>query len=516
MERTFCPECMAMREYDVITRRETYPVRGDDVAIDARVAVCRVCAKDVGVPELDDAALQAAFGVYRAHHGLLQPEQIREIRSRYGLGQKAFARLLGWGDVTLARYETGSLQSEAHDATLRLVEDPRNVRRLLQLNRDKLSADQIADVEERLDELAPPHEAPLAREEVAPYGGDEAATREGTGRVLIYADGASQLRVRLEGETVWLTQRQIAELYQVSVKTANEHLGNIYADGELPSAATIRRFRIVQREGSRDVTRDLDHYNLDAILAVGYRVRSGRGTQFRQWATARLSELLVKGFTMDDERIKAGRTLGADYFDELLSRIRDIRSSERLFYQKITDIYATSIDYDPSAEMTARFFQTVQNKMHWAAHGHTAAEVIRARADASQPHMGLTTWKNAPEGPVRKCDITVAKNYLGHDEITALNLIVSAYLDFAEMQARGHRPMHMADWITKLDDFLRLSEHEVLECAGTISHALAEEHAAAEFERYRESDRALRSAQPSDFDRLVRDAHALGDEGDSH
>lgn len=345
--------------------------------------------------------------------------------------------------------------------------------------------------------------------------GNETDTSVGGGQVLIYTDGSSQFQVRLEGEAVWLTQRQIAELYQVSVKTANEHLVNIYEEGELVSSATIRRFRIVQREGSRDVSRNLDHYNLDAILAVGYRVRSGRGTQFRQWATARLSELLVKGFTMDDERIKAGRTLGADYFDELLARIRDIRSSERLFYQKITDIYATSIDYDPSAEATTLFFQTVQNKMHWAAHGHTAAEVVHARADASQPHMGLVTWKNAPDGPVRKGDVTVAKNYLGHDEIEALNLLVSAYLDFAEMQARRHQPMYMADWIAKLDDFLRLSEHDVLEGVGAISHAIAEEHAAAEFERYRESERALRDAESSDFDRFVANARTLGERDDA-
>lgn len=336
----------------------------------------------------------------------------------------------------------------------------------------------------------------------------------GHGRFLIYTDGASQLRVRLEGETVWLTQRQIAELYQVTVPTVNEHLGTIFKSGEVSPEATVRRFRIVQREGSRNVARDVEHYNLDAILAVGYRVRSSRGTQFRRWATARLSELLVKGFTMDDERIKAGRTLGTDYFEELLARIRDIRSSERLFYQKVTDIYATSIDYDPSAETSTRFFQTVQNKMHWAAHGHTAAEVIHARADAMRPNMGLTTWKNAPDGPVRRGDISVAKNYLGHDELAALNLLVSAYLDFAEMQARRHRPMHMADWIAKLDDFLRLSEHDVLESAGTISHALAEEHAAAEYERYRDGERAVRDAEPSDFDRFVTDAHALceGDE----
>jgi hypothetical protein len=344
---------------------------------------------------------------------------------------------------------------------------------------------------------------------------NEAGISVGGGQILIYTDGASQLQVRLDGETVWLTQRQIAELYQTTPQNVTQHLARIYADGELADGATCKDYLQVQMEGQRRVQRTARHYNLDAILAVGYRVRSGRGTQFRQWATARLSELLVKGFTMDDERIKAGRTLGADYFDELLARIRDIRSSERLFYQKITDIYATSIDYDPSAEVTTLFFQAVQNKMHWAAHGHTAAEVIHARADASQSHMGLTSWKNAPGGPVRKSDAVVAKNYLQRDEIEALNLIVSAYLDFAEMQARSRRPMHMADWIAKLDDFLRLSEHEVLENAGVISHAIAEARAVAEFERYRERERSLTSGESSDFDRFAADARSLGEADDS-
>lgn len=260
------------------------------------------------------------------------------------------------------------------------------------------------------------------------------------GQLLIYRDGDTRLQVRLEGRTVWLAQRLIAELFQVSVPTVNEHLAGIYGDGELEREATIRSFRIVQREGRRDVTRSVEHYNLEAILAVGYRIRSARGTAFRQWATARLSELLVKGFTLDDERIKEGRTLGADYFDELLERIRDIRASERLFYQKITDIYATSIDYAPAHPISQTFFATVQNKLHWAIHGHTAAEIIQQRADASKPHMGLTTWKNAPHGPIRRADVTVAKNYLSEEEIRELNRIVSMYLDYAEDQARRKRP----------------------------------------------------------------------------
>ena len=325
------------------------------------------------------------------------------------------------------------------------------------------------------------------------------------GQLLIYNDGGMRLQVRLDGRTVWLPQRLIAELYQVSVPTVNEHLKNVYDDGELDREPTIRNFRIVQREGSRNVTRSVDHYSLEAILAVGYRIRSAHGTAFRQWATTRLSELLVKGFTLDDERIKEGRTLGADYFDELLARIRDIRSSERLFYQKITDIYATSIDYDSSSETTRRFFQTVQNKMHFAAHGHTAAELVSQRADATQPNMGLLSWKNGPTGLVRKADVAVAKNYLTRDELEALNLIVSAYLDFAELQAKGHRPMYMADWITKLDSFLKLSDQDVLTHAGAISHQLAEEYAHAQFETYKQQRLASSGDDVgSDFDQAVK------------
>ena len=324
------------------------------------------------------------------------------------------------------------------------------------------------------------------------------------GQVLIYRDGALALQVRLEGQTVWLPQRLIAELFQIAVPTVNEHMANIYDEGELDPAATIRRFRIVQSEGTRQVTRMVDHYSLDAILAVGYRVRSARGTQFRQWATARLSELLVKGFTLDDERIKAGRTLGQDYFDELLERIRAIRASERLFYQKITDIYATSIDYDPNAEISQTFFATVQNKLHWAIHGRTAAEILRERSDANKPNMGLTTWKNAPHGPIRKADVTVAKNYLAESEIRELNRVVSMYLDYAEDQAHRQRPMHMSEWVGKLDAFLRFNERNVLTHAGAVSHELAEQYAHEQFDKYEQERLAEEAARPtSDFDRLV-------------
>jgi len=338
----------------------------------------------------------------------------------------------------------------------------------------------------------------------------EMTPRPPEGRILIYRDGALNLQVRIEGQTAWLTQRLMAELYQVSVKTVNEHLVNIYQEGELDREATVRKFRIVQREGKRNVSRMVEHYNLDAILAVGYRVRSHRGTQFRQWATARLSELLVKGFTLDDERLKSGRTLGDDYFDELLERIRDIRASERLFYQKITDIYATSIDYDPNAEISKTFSATVQNKLHWAIHGRTAAEIIHQRANADKPHMGLTTWKNAPHGPVRKADVTVAKNYLTEEEIHELNRIVTMYLDYAEDQAKRHRPMYMAEWIRKLDAFLEFNERNILTHAGKISHELAQEHAHVQFARYEQQRWKLEATQPtSDFDKAVEKVKRL-------
>lgn len=333
------------------------------------------------------------------------------------------------------------------------------------------------------------------------------------GQLLIYQDGALNLQVRLDGQTVWLSQRLLAELYQVSVKTVNEHLINIFDEGELDPEATIRKFRIVQTEGNREVTRLIDHYNLDAILAVGYRVRSHQGTRFRQWATTQLRELLLKGFVLDDERLKSGRTIGQDYFDELLARIRDIRASERLFYQKITDIYATSIDYDPRADISNQFFAAVQNKLHWAIHGCTAAEIIRARADAAKPNMGLTTWKNAPRGPIRKTDVGIAKNYLSEPEITELNRIVSMYLDYAEDQARKKKPMYMRNWVQKLDAFLQFNERNLLTHKGTISHELALDHAHAEFAKYDAQRLALEARQPTtDFDQLVEESRQVMEE----
>jgi hypothetical protein len=304
-------------------------------------------------------------------------------------------------------------------------------------------------------------------------------------------DEQTRIEVRLDGGTVWLSQRMLSDLYQVTVPTINEHLGNIYAEKELEPGATIRKFRIVQTEGGRAVTRMVDCYNLEAILAVGYRVRSHRGTQFRRWATERLREYLVKGFVLDDERLKQGGTKN-EYFDELLQRIREIRVSERNFYRKVCDIYRTSMDYDPSAEMTQLFFQTVQNKMHWSVHGRTAAELIVERADAAKPHMGLTSWKGAK---VRKPDVAIAKNYLTEEELKKLSLIVTQYLDFAELQALERRAMYMRDWIAKLDGFLRLSDKEILEHAGRISAEEAKKKAELEFDRFDEHRRQLEDAQ---------------------
>jgi hypothetical protein len=317
------------------------------------------------------------------------------------------------------------------------------------------------------------------------------------GQFLIYRDGANELRVRLDGETIWLTQKQIAELYQVSPKTVSEHLRNVVAEEELQPERTIRKFRMVRSETQRQVARTLDHYSLDMVLAVGYRVRSHRGTAFRQWATAQLGDLLTKGFVLDDQRLKDGHTIGQSYFDELLERIRDIRASERMFYDKIKDVFATSIDYDPSDRTSQQFFATVQNKLHWAAHGHTAAEVLFERVDASKPNLGLTGWKNAPAGPIRKTDINVGKNVLTHEEISELNRIVTMYLDFAEDQARRKLTMHMRDWITKLDSFLQFNERNVLDHAGKISREMMETHVTAEFAKWDERRRVRNEAMPA-------------------
>ena len=320
-------------------------------------------------------------------------------------------------------------------------------------------------------------------------------------QMLLYqtTDGATRLEVRLEDETVWLTQNQMAELFQTSVPNVSMHIRNIFAEGELQPVATVKEFLIVRQEGTRQVSRSVDHYNLDVIISVGYRVKSHRGTQFRMWATQRLREYIVKGFALDDDRLK--RAGGGNYFEELLSRIRDIRSSEKVFWRKVLEIYATSIDYDAREEASQLFFATVQNKMHWAAHGHTAAEIVQDRADATKPNMGLTNWLGSEP---TKGEAAIAKNYLTAEELEALNRIVNAYLEFAELQALNQKPMYMRDWIAKLEDFLRLGDRDILRHAGTISHEQALRKAGLEFEKFR----ALQIAQPSqvekDFDEAVK------------
>jgi hypothetical protein len=270
-------------------------------------------------------------------------------------------------------------------------------------------------------------------------------------------DGRTRIDVRLQDETVWLSKIHMAEIFQTTVANINIHLKNIYAEQELGESATIKEYLIVRREGKRDVRRSVKHYNLETILAVGYRVKSHRGTQFRIWATQRLREYIIKGFTLEDERLKQAG--GGNYFDELLARIRDIRSPEKVFWRKVLDIYATSIDYDPNAQISKDFFAVVQNKMHWAAHGHTAAEIVVRRADAAMPNMGLTSWSGAK---LRRADAEIAKNYLTAEELDALNRIVTIYLEFAELQALNRKPMYMRDWIDKLDEFLRISERKIL------------------------------------------------------
>ena len=322
--------------------------------------------------------------------------------------------------------------------------------------------------------------------------------------IILYAtpDGNVRVEVLFESETFWLSQKKMAELFGVGVQTINHHLQEIYKSHELIEMATIRKYRIVQTEGAREVAREVDFYNLDAIIAVGYRVNSRQATQFRIWATQVLREYLIKGFVLDDERLKQGKRLGKDYFDELLERIRSIRASERRFYLKITDIYEQcSIDYNQSAEITQVFFKTVQNKLHWAITGKTAAELIAERAQASQPNMGLKTWKSAPHGRIQKADVAIAKNYLEEGEIKALERIVSMYLDYAENQASRQIPMRMADWIEKLDAFLKFNEYDVLANAGRVSHEVAKELAEKQFEAFNVvQDRSFES----DFERASK------------
>ena len=322
-------------------------------------------------------------------------------------------------------------------------------------------------------------------------------------QVLFYETAIEKLTIEVfyEEETFWLSQKKMAELFGVEVNTINYHLKEIFKSGELEESSTIRKFRIVQIEGAREVQRDIDFYNLDAIIAVGYRVNSAQATQFRIWATKTLKEFIIKGFVMDDERLKQGEQFGKDYFEELLERIREIRASERRFYQKITDIYAQcSIDYDAKTETTQTFYKTVQNKLHWAITGKTAAQIVSERANAQLPNMGLTTWKNSPDGKIQKTDIGVAKNYLQKDEIDELNRIVGMYLDYAENQAKRQIPMKMTDWVDKLDAFLQFNDYKVLKDAGKIRHSVAMKLADKQWEEFRiKQDQNFES----DFDKTV-------------
>lgn len=303
------------------------------------------------------------------------------------------------------------------------------------------------------------------------------------GQILLYQtpDGESRIEVRLQGETVWLSLEQMAELFQRNKSTISRHIKNVFEEGELQPNTTVAFFATVQMEGKRKVERDIAYYNLDMIISVGYRVHSYRGVQFRMWATNVLKEYIVKGFALNDDLLK--RAGGSNYFDELLARIRDIRSSEKVFYRKVLEIYALSIDYDPRVEMTQEFFKTVQNKMHYSVHGHTAAEIIYERADAQKDFMGLTTWTGAMP---KRTDAEIAKNYLSQEEVTTLNRIVSLYLDFAELQAEEHRPMYMKDWIAILDDFLRISRKDILTHAGRVSAQLAKAKADSEYDKFKE------------------------------
>jgi hypothetical protein len=332
----------------------------------------------------------------------------------------------------------------------------------------------------------------------------------GRGQFLVYEseNGQVKIDVRLEGETVWLTQQLMAELFQSSQQNISLHIQNIYEEDELAPKATHKKYLSVRREGNRNVQRLLDYYNLDMIISVGYRVKSHVATRFRIWATQRLREFIIKGFVLDDERLK-NPDQPFDYFEELLRRIQDIRTSERRFYQKITDIYATSIDYDPTLEMSIDFFKTVQNKMHWAISGKTAAEIIHERADSHKPNVGLTNWRGAK---VRKQDVTIAKNYLTEKELLALSNLVEQYLIFAEGQAMRRTPMHMVGWLKKLDAFLALNERDILAHAGAISHEMARDLAEGEYEKFNRKRIRLKDRIDGDFEKTIKQL-AVGKRG---
>ena len=333
---------------------------------------------------------------------------------------------------------------------------------------------------------------------------DEITIRSSAAEYLTYVASVGEqqdsVEMRYEDDNIWLTQKMMATLYDVDVRTINEHIKKIYLDSELEEDSTIRNFRIVQTEGSRQVTRDIKHYNLQMIIAVGFKVNNERAVQFRKWANNIVKDYTIKGWVMDDERLKRGTYLTEKYFDEQLERIREIRASERKFYQKITDLYATAIDYDKNSAATKRFYATVQNKMHFAVHGHTASELIVERADHTKEHMGLTTWADAPEGKIKKSDVTIAKNYLSQDEMKQLNRMVTAYLDFAENMTLRHIPLTMEDWEKRLNSFIEMFDYGILQDAGKVSAEIAKLHAETEFEKYRVvQDRLFMS----DFDKYM-------------
>ena len=343
---------------------------------------------------------------------------------------------------------------------------------------------------------------------------DEITIRSSAAEYLTYVasvgDQQDSVEMRYEDENIWLTQRMMATLYDVGLPTINEHIKKIYADSELEETATIRNFRIVQIEGVRKVNREVNHYNLQMIIAIGFKVNTERAVQFRKWVNQIAKDYTIKGWVMDDERLKNGSYLTDKYFDEQLDRIREIRSSERKFYQKITDIYATSVDYDKTAKSTKRFYATVQNKMHYAVHGHTAAELIVKRADSEKENMGLTTWRDSPEGKILKSDVSVAKNYLSEFELEQLNRMVTSYLDFAENMAKRKIPLTMEDWEKRLNSFIEMFEYGILNDAGKVSAEIAKLHAETEFEKYRViQDRLFMS----DYDKylLELESHANKD-----
>ena len=334
---------------------------------------------------------------------------------------------------------------------------------------------------------------------------DDLSIRSSAAEYLTYVaavgDQQESMEMRYEDENIWLTQKMMATLYDVSIPTINEHIKKVFSDSELQENSTIRKFRIVQQEGSRQVSREVVHYNLQMIIAVGFKVNNDRAVQFRKWANSIVKDYTIQGWAIDDARLKnGGSILTTEYFDNLLERIREIRLSERRFYQKITDIYATAVDYDKTAATTKRFYATVQNKMHYAVHGHTAAELIVERADHTKEDMGLTTWADAPEGKIRKSDVTVAKNYLSEEELGQLNRMVSAYLDFAENMTQRHIPLTMQDWESRLNSFIEMFEYGILKDAGKVSAEIAKLHAETEFEKYQVIQDKLFM---SDYDRYL-------------